>query len=511
MTGSLLRRLGLAGTSFDPRLGTAIVAVTLALYTLGYAAFFPRVFTNDDEGLYAAETRAFLDTGSIFLPKIHPLTGESEAIVTGDYPFGMIALMAPFVAVFGARGAFLPSFLCLVIAVLVTMRWLRNEGRSPFFAMILLAFPAALVGGRLAMSDTARMAASALGLWLFFRGLDRAPWPWWLASGLVAGTAISLRESAVLPFVPLFAGTVLRRDRGWGWLLLGGTAGTALHLLGNQLLFGDPLYVRGAAQGYPFDADVGSRLWLYLVGLLVFVPGGLVLGLAYRGRRRAEIISSIALFFSFYLFQRYGMTESGLAKRVVIALRYFLPLLPLLAFAMAETLPRWLDRLAWNARGTATFERRASALALLWIGGVVLAVLAVHPTLAGWSASQAAIRDAIAANVPSDAVLVGNGVAIRKFVDDASRDYVTLTRRAVPPKQLDLLVSRHGGFYVVFLDRSDSAYWRKDAERNAEFVEQLPDSALLLVDLRPTASDHLRIWRVDADQGTASAAADTPQ
>jgi 4-amino-4-deoxy-L-arabinose transferase-like glycosyltransferase len=495
MTHSLVRRLGLAGQTFDSRLCGWIVGGVLALYVLGYAAFLPHVFTNDDEGLYAAETRALLDTGSIYVSKIHPLTGEAETIVPGDYPLGMVALMAPFIALFDARGAFVPSFLCLLIAVIFTSRWLRDEGRSQLFALVLLAFPAALVGGRLAMSDTARMAASAVGLWLFFRGLDRPRTFPWLAAGLLAGASMSLRESAVLPFVPLFAGAALRRDRGWGWLLLGGSAGVALHLLGNQLLFDDPFFVRGRGQGYPFDADVSSRLWLYLLGLLVFVPGGLAAGLAYRGRRRVEIVATIVLFFSFYLFQRYGMTESGLAKRLVIALRYFLPLLPVLAFAMAESVPRWLDRMAWNAQGTRVFERRAGALGALWIAGVALGVVAVHPAFAAWSASQGRIRDAIERNVPRDAVLVGNGTAIRKFIDDYSRSYVTLHRRSVAPPQVEELLSRHDVFYMVFLDRSDSDYWREDAQHNAAFLAQMPVEPVLLEDIRPTSTDRLRIWR----------------
>jgi 4-amino-4-deoxy-L-arabinose transferase-like glycosyltransferase len=503
MPGSLLRRLGLAGGNFDSRLAAAIVWAVLGLYALGYAAFYPRVFTNNDEGRYAAETRAFLDTGSIYVPKLHPLTGEIEKIVPGDYPFGMIALMAPFVKAFGERGAFLPSFLCLLIAVLVTARWLRDEGRSPLFALIPLAFPAAIVAGRLAMSDTARMAAAALGLWLFFRGLDRARPAAWLASGLVAGATLSLRESAVLPFIPLFAGAALRWDRGWGWLLLGGLLGTGLHLAGNQLLFGDAFFVRGQARLYPFDIDVWSRLWLYLVGLLVFVPGGLVLGLLYRGRRRAEIVGTIALFFSFYLFQSYGMTESGPLKRVVIALRYFLPLLPVLAFAMAESLPRWLERLAWRSHGTLSFERYAGAMAALWIAGVALGAVTVHPAFARWSASQAEIRDAIQRSVPRDAVMIGNGAAIRKFIDEYSRDYVTLVRRELAPEQARQLLERHGEFHVVFLDRSDSDYWRADAAHNAEFVAALPSDPTLLVDIQPTRTDRLRIWRVARSEVTA--------
>ena len=505
MNPTLLRRLGLAGDSRDVRLASRLVALALALYALGYALHYPRVFTNNDEGRYAAETRAFVDTGSIFVPKTHPLTGETEAVAPGDYPFGMVALMAPFVAGFGWRGAFFPSFLCMLIAVLVTARWLQQERRSPLFALVLLGFPAALVAGRLAMSDAARTAVAALGLWLFFRGLDGRRGAW-LASGLVAGAALSLRESAVLPFIPFFAGALLRRDRGWSALLAGGLTGTGLHLLGNQLLFGTPLFVRGG-DFYPFDAaGVWDRLWLYLVGLLVLVPGGLLLGLAYRGRRRPEVVSAIALFFLFYLFQAYGMVESGTLKRLVTALRYFAPLLPLLAFAMAETLPRWLAGLAARSGNTAAVERGSGALAGLWVAGVAAASFAVHPVFARWSESQAEIRDAIERSVPHDAVMVGNGAAIRKFADEYARDYRILARYELAPGDAQKLAARHATFFVVFLDRSDSDYWREDAVRNAEFVAGLPGAAELLVDLRPTGTDRLRIWRVDGAARESEAA-----
>jgi 4-amino-4-deoxy-L-arabinose transferase-like glycosyltransferase len=503
MQTSLLSRLGLAGEARDARLAFGLVLLALVLYAVGYASHYPRVFTNNDEGRYAAETRAFVETGSIYVPKTHPLTGETEQVAPGDYPFGMVALMAPFVSAFGWRGAFFPSFVCLLVAVLATARWLQGEGRSPLFALVLLGFPAALVVGRLAMSDAARTAVAALGLWWFFRGLD-GPKGYWLASGLVAGTALSLRESAVLPFITFFAGALLRRDRGWTALLTGGLAGTGLHLLGNQILFGTPLFVRGDHL-YPFDAaDVWDRLGIYLVGLLVLVPGGLVLGFAYRGRRRPEVVSAIALFFLFYLFQAYGMVESGALKRLVTALRYFAPLLPLLAFAMAETLPRWLAALAARSRSPAGFERRAGMLALLWAAGVAAASLAVHPVFARWSASQAEIRDAIARTVPYDAVLLGNGAAIRKFADEYAREFMILARHELAPGDAEALAARHPTFFVAFLDRSDSEFWRADAVRNAEFLSRLPGERTLLVDIEPTATDRLRIWRVDgAREGEA--------
>jgi hypothetical protein len=121
----------------------------------------------------------------------------------------------------------------------------------------------------------------------------------------------------------------------------------------------------------------------------------------------------------------------------------------------------------------------------------------VHPALDRWSASQAAIRDAIERNVPVDAVLIANGVAIRKFIDDLARPYVTLRRNRVSPEQLERLAERHGTYFVALLDRSDSAYWRDDAAENAAFMARLGDPEPL-VDLRATATDRLRVWRIEA-------------
>jgi 4-amino-4-deoxy-L-arabinose transferase-like glycosyltransferase len=494
---SLLQRLGAVPGAADARLAWAIVLLALALYALGYAAFYPRGATVDDEGQYLEETLLWLETGSFQVEKLHPFTEGPEPFVPGEYPVGMVALMAPFAALFGLRGAFLASFFCLVAAVLLTARWLAGERRSPLFALILLAFPAMAVAGRLAMSDTARTAVAALGLWLFFLGLDGRRPGRWLASGFIAGSALTLRESAVLPFIPIFAGTVLRRDRGWGWLLLGGLAGTALHLGLNQAAFGDAFYSRNASRGfYPLElSSVHERLPLYLFGLLVLVPGGLWFGLSYRGRRRPEIVATVAFFLLFYVGQAYGMTASTLAKRLVIALRYFDPLLPVLAFAMAESLPRQLAALRAKMPERASFERLASAALVLWIAGALVTSFAVHPALGRWDAAQDGIRTRIDEHVPRDAVLVTNGTAIRKFIDDLARPYVTLWRDDVSDEAAAELRRRHGGYVVAFLDRSDSDYWRRDAAKNEAFaIERALGEPL--VDERVTATDRLRIWRI---------------
>ena len=104
----LLRRLVLADERYNLRLTSALIALALALYTLGYAVFYPRGATIDDDGLYLEQTRLWVETGSVLTDKIDPLSGERTAFVAGDYPIGMVVLMAPFVKAFGWRGAFLP-------------------------------------------------------------------------------------------------------------------------------------------------------------------------------------------------------------------------------------------------------------------------------------------------------------------------------------------------------------------------------------------------------------------
>ena len=157
--------------------------------------------------------------------------------------------------------------------------------------LLLLGFPPMLVMGRVAMSDVPSTAWVALGFLAFWRGLDakgRAGALWWLGSGFVAGASMALRASNPVLFVPLFAGSVLRRELNAWALVVGGIAGLGVRLLSQAILFGNALYERDAYRFSPETVD--ERLWLYLLALLVFVPGGLVLSVLYRGRRRPEVI-----------------------------------------------------------------------------------------------------------------------------------------------------------------------------------------------------------------------------
>jgi 4-amino-4-deoxy-L-arabinose transferase-like glycosyltransferase len=491
-----LARLGLAEGAPDVRLGLGLVAVVLCVYLAFFLVFYPRVATNEDEAAYLRQAVLLVEQGTSKVSKLDALKGEVVEHAPSRYPIGTALLMAPFVLAFGWKGAFLLAPLSLVAGALLTARWIREQGRSPAFALLLFAFPATLVMGRVAMSDMPSLALVALGLWLFWRGLDGA-WGWWLASGLVAGGSLILRESNALPFAVFFAGTVLRRERFWP-LLVGGLVGVAGRLAASQWAYGSPFFVKAT---YYFSPETFmDRLPLYLLGLLVFLPGGLLFGLAYRGRRASELRITVVVFFVFFLLQGWGMTASDLPKRLVIALRYFLPLLPLLVFAMAECVPRlWLAQRERLLRTAPDFERiLATALAVSFLG-MTGAAGAVHVAYDRWSASRAEIRDLIDRTAPADALLVTNWWATRKFAGELERRYLPVDRSEVTPERALELADRHGGLFVVLLDRSDTAHWREDAGRNQAFVDGLAGRAVLELDRAVSPTDRLRVWRVDAD------------
>jgi 4-amino-4-deoxy-L-arabinose transferase-like glycosyltransferase len=487
---------GTAPGPADRRLAFLAVLLALAVYAAAFLGHYPSVATNDDEARYLRQATLLLQ-GTQTASWIDPLTGETVERRPSEYPVGTAALMAPFVWLLGERGAWLAPFLSLVLGVLCTARWLADEGRSPLFALVVLGFPATLVLGRVAISDAPSLGLVALGLWLFWRGLDRGA-GWWLAAGFVAGASMAVRETNALPFAAFFAGAVLRRERRALALVAGGAAGVCVRLVAHALAFGDPLYARGAGPlGFGLHA-VADNWLLHALALLVLVPGGLPLALAYRGRRRPELLASVVLFAVVYFFHWFGPPASGFVKRLVLELRYFAPLLPILAFALAESVPRLWGRLfraaAPRARGALA---TATALAgALWLAGVVAAAGAVHVALFRWSGQQAVIRDEIH-RLTADSVLVTNWWATKKFVRELDREYLPVDRDRVGPADAAALVERYGGFAVALLDRSDSEYWRRDAEANAAFVASLSPPPDLELDRQVTPSDRLRIWRVN--------------
>ena len=165
--------------------------------------------------------------------------------------------------------------------------------------------------------------------------------------------------------------------------------------------------------------------------------------------------------------------------------------------ASFETLsPRLWQRLVAARSDASRLETAAARLLVAWIACIAVASLAVHPTFALWSATQAEIREEIHRHAGDDSVLITNWPATRKFVRMLERRYAPVDRDEVSLQQAAKLLERHGEYVIVLLDRSDSEFWRRDAERNAAFIESLGSAPEPLLDRHFTSTDRLRIWRV---------------
>ena len=497
-----LERAGLGAAPPDDRFAWRILLVACLLYGLGFVAFYPNAVTNDDESGYLRQTLLVLE-GKASIPKLNALTGETEDFYPSKYPYGTALSMAVPVALAGWRGAYVVPCLSLLAGVLLLGRWLQQEGRSPLFALLLLGYPPNLVMGRVAMSDVPSLFLVILGLWLFWSGIGRS-WRWWLASGFVAGGSMLFRESNPIPFAPFFAGAFLRRERNAWALVVGGIAGLGLRIGANAYFLNNPFHYRSA---YILAlATLPERLPIYALALLVFVPGGLVLALLYRGRRWPELCIAVAGFVIAYLIQFYYTFTTSLAKNMVVTPRYVIPIVPVIVFGMAESLPRLWRRWLERAPGARRERLRtiAGGVIALWIVGVGLASFAVHPAFWHWSAGQGEIRDAIAAETDFDAPVLTNFMATRKFLPELDMKYVAVDRATIDVDTASSLMGRYDEIYFVFLDRNDSEHWRKDAKVNAEFIREMSPAPVLIYDRQVTPTDHLRIWRTRHDGDAAS-------
>lgn len=478
----------------------AVAASAVTLYAIGFVALFPNAIVVSDESAYVAQAVAFAN-GRVTLKRFDPLRDEFASVLPSTYPPGTSLLQMPFVAAFGWRGAPLASLLALVLMVASTARWLRNEGRDPVFALVPLLYLPTLALGRVGMSDVPSGAVCAAGLLCFWAGTRGRP-PCFVVAGFLAGASTLFRETNVLVFAPLFLGALLRRDRGALLLVPAGLAGVGLRLLASALLFDDPFFYRPNESLGPALDHIVAALPIQLLALTVLVPGGLLWLLDYRGPRRPELLATAALVVGFYTSYGYAGAESGFVKQLVLGPRFLLPLTPLIAFAMAESVPRRVaPLLEWPS--LAKLHRPLAMAASL---AVALVLVGVHFPLHRWGATQAGLAEAMFANMGERALFIGNSSGVAKFAGLAPGERTFLNREETSPERVARLAEKHE-VHLVLLDRSDSTARITDSVRNAEFLEATRHWCRLEVthDRRHSAIERLVVARVRGCRGSAAA------
>ena len=479
----------------DPTRQKFILLALVAIHALAFASFYPEIITVSDEMSYLQQTR-LLAEGTNEEVVLDPFTGKY--VHTGRqtvYPLGTALFALPFLKAGGWQFVFAMPFLAMLMAIWGMVYWLEEEERAPLFAAILLGYPHTVVFSRICMSEMPSLLIVTFGLLFFWRGLDRNRLVYWSAAGLLAGLSILVREGNALLFAPFFLGALLRRDSKWWVLLVAGTAGIGARLLAHELFLDDALYMKSPmAFGLEY---VAANVGFYTMALTLLVPGGLVLGLLYRGRRRPELIAAIATFFAFHLFYSFSGQQSGLLKSLVIGPRFFIVLLPLLAFAMAESAPR-----LWAA-AKATWPDYSSRLDLLgkrvvwaWLGAVAIGGFAIHAGHSTWASGQAEIRDAIYEHTPVGSLVVNDLRTSGKFFNAVYGDRTSLSRHWIDLKKAEILIRRNGSLFIVQLDRTESPFWQEVARENTAYVASYHPPPRPVLDRTFDSNERLRIWEV---------------
>ncbi len=448
-----------------PRWRIFAIGLPLATYAIAYVVFFPTTATVIDETAYLRQAAAFC-RGEIRAIHDDPSTGAPRSVRVSDYQPGTSALMAPFMFLGGWRSAYILGPLSLVTCIVIVVLWLRANGRSPVFALLVLAYPPMLVISRCAMSDLPSAALTTLGLFIFWHGAGRH-WRWWLAAGFLAGASLALRETNALLFALFFLGAILRRESGAWALVAGGLCGSVLRPLGSLLIFGEPFHLHPLYPGFSLGA-LPRNGPIYLIALTVLVPAGLPLTACYKGTRRPELILTVAAFLVLHLLYDYNGGTSGGLKQWVLGPRFFIPLVPLLAFAMAESVPR-LCRDA-TARWT-------PVLAMLLAVGVTAEACIVTAVHAKWCRAQREIAASLHRATSPSRPVISNVEATGKFLNElyapeiGPRTVVDFTQ--LTDLRLSLILARYPTVDIAIVSRGDSELWLKMAATNRARVDHL--------------------------------------
>jgi 4-amino-4-deoxy-L-arabinose transferase-like glycosyltransferase len=479
---------GMPSREFSVR-AWSVLGICAGCYAVGFALFPPRALIIADENLYVTQAATFA-AGKVTVQVPELFSSEVSRQLPSDYPPGTSVLQTPFVWMGGWRSAPWASVLSLLVTLGLLAAWLSSEGFSPLYALLFLTYLPALVLGRVGMSDVPSGAIVTASLYLFWRGMRGRPLLWF-AAGLLAGLSLLFRETNALVFAPFLIGAWIRGERTWP-LLCGAAVGIGVRLLVAFLLFGSPLYIRNSGSGWSLSAMVHNAP-LYLVALVLLVPGGLIAVAFYRGSRRHEVIASVLLVLLFFALYDYSASESGRAKQLVLGPRYLIPVVPLVVLAIAEVATRLRKKVLGEPVG------RSAWWAVFLGAPAALAAFAVHPAIDRWSKGQAAIKDAIYSGTSEGSVLVTNNSASQKFISRVYGSRLMVARELLAPESMARVLQPHPETYLVLIDRSDSDWYRADSVTNEQYLSRLRTICRLslLHDAQEDPVDRLRIWKID--------------
>jgi len=463
--------------------------IALAVYVGVFFVAPPKALLIVDEERYVAQAVAFASGSRVIEGAGREYAGVAHHVMS-DYPPGTSLVQAPFVKLLGWRYAGLASVLALILATLATARLLALHGRDPLFALFVPGFVGAAFFARIGMSDVPSAMVVALALWWMRAGRGGDARAAFLG-GLMVGVSVLFRELNIVLLLPFVAAAIARRDDTVPMLLAGGAVGLIARPISGALLFGNASYVRDSLYAFSVESLVGGApLWLLI--LLVLIPGGLLLPFFQRGDEKGEYAVAALLYFGLYASYGYdALQENGLVKGALLTSRFAVPAMPLFAVMAADVWPRAVAALGPRVDAVARRLVPVVALAVAAMGG------AIQFAARGQEQVAAAIIEPLYANSDSALPLVINELAMVKYASPVYGVRQILYKREVdslPPVR----IAETESFVVALMDRFDSEMFQADVASNQVFLEKLIAACSVgeLHDYNPSSWSRLRIYRV---------------
>ena len=259
--------------------------------------------------------------------------------MVSKYPLGMPFLLGLTSLAGGWTFALGTNLFIHLATFVVTVKILRNRALSPFWALLFLFHPTAVLYSRTVLSDPASGLLLALGLWQM--GKNKGTW-----AGFWAGIALTFRTGNVIA-LPIFVlaafeipGARLKsRLRAALGVAACSTPGVLLAAYYMLVITRNQMGSNTGSFGLSyFPAMFGG----YAVMLMVLYPGLLLAPLFFWWKKRDGFSLSVAGLcygtlglYSFWFYRDQGGT---VLENLVVGQRYFLEILPAFIVAYAGVL-----------------------------------------------------------------------------------------------------------------------------------------------------------------------------
>ncbi len=372
-----------------------ILLSSLGVYLLLYFIFYPKTYAIFDEACYLDLSYA-LKQGTIYLEKAgietlhYPMEVGSHLV--SRYPIGNSALLMPFTFL-GSRGLFLFGLLFHLLSYLLFIKILKEADIDPMYAIFYLFYPPQVLFSRTLMSDIP-------GAFFFLLGFYAYQKEKYASSGMAFGVSFLIRYVNIL-FIPIFFIASIIRKKVKGLEFVAGFLPFLLFLLFyHSVAYGGMFKTGYTMEVSLFDIrGIGVKFGIYLLALGIFYPLMIFSPVFYKKLYRFEILASCIIMLLFYSFAYSGLTlyaqpsTKNIFKVVILAIRYFFPIVPLFLIAYFSVIKKYMNRIGFLT---------------IWFGLIIVS-FGIHLYHNKYLDTQIKFRDALYAHTDTNSIILCNG------------------------------------------------------------------------------------------------------